>query len=50
MSVQRGIGPPGSSDVDRLVESQVLRELPDTYPKSYDAPEVYAFSYEEIEG
>jgi Fic family protein len=41
--------PTAKADIDRLVDSNILRELPDTYPKTYFAPEVFAVSYDEIE-
>ncbi len=41
--------PTAKADVERLVESEILQELPDTYPKTYYAPEVFVVSYDEIE-
>jgi hypothetical protein len=41
--------PTAKSDIERLVGLNLLRELPDTYPKTYFAPEVFSVSYDEIE-
>lgn len=41
--------PTAKTDVERLVESNILQELPDTYPKTYFAPEVFSVSYDAIE-
>lgn len=41
--------PTAKADVERLVDSKILQELQDTYPKTYFAPEVFAVSYDEIE-
>ena len=41
--------PTAKADIDRLVDLNILRELPDTYPKTYYAPEVFEISYDEIE-
>jgi Fic family protein len=40
--------PTAKSDVDRLVQTGILRELPDIWPKTLYAPEVYAVAYEEL--
>lgn len=41
--------PTAKADVERLVDASILRALPDTYPKTYCAPELFAVSYDEIE-
>ncbi len=41
--------PTAKADVDRLVAADILQELPNTYPKTYYAPEVFRVSYEKME-
>ncbi len=41
--------PTARADVDRLVETGILQELPDIYPKTYYAPEVFAVGYDETD-
>lgn len=41
--------PTAKADIDRLVEANILQELPGAYPKTYFAPEVFAVSYDKIE-
>lgn len=37
------------TDVEKLVEARILAELPDQYPKTYYAPEIFAIAYEGLE-
>jgi hypothetical protein len=40
--------PTAKSDIERLVQAGVLRELPNVTPKTFYAPEVFAVSYGEL--
>ena len=42
--------PTARSDVDRLVEADILSELPDITPITFHAPEVFRVAYEDFEG
>lgn len=42
--------PTARSDLDRLVEAGVLRELRDTSPKTFYAPEVFSVAYGDLDG
>lgn len=37
------------SDIDKLVRAGILAELPDQYPKTYYAPEIFAIAYEGLD-
>lgn len=37
------------SDIEKLVKAGVLTELPDQYPKTYYAPEIFSIAYEGLE-
>lgn len=41
--------PTAKSDLEKLVEARILAELPDQYPKTYYAPEIFAIAYEGLE-
>jgi len=41
--------PTAKSDVERLVEVGVLKELDGVFPKTYYAPEIYNVAYEAME-
>ncbi len=40
--------PTAKSDVDRLIQADILHELPDVWPKTLYAPEVFSIAYEEL--
>jgi len=40
--------PTASADIHRLVKVGILKELPDTYPKTYFAPEVMNIAYQDV--
>lgn len=40
--------PTAKSDVDRLVEAGILKELPQVTPKTFYAPEVFNVAYEKM--
>jgi Fic family protein len=41
--------PTAKADVDRLVQAQILKELPEAYPKTYYAPAVFNVAYEKLD-
>jgi len=41
--------PTAKADIERLVSTGILQELPNIYPKTYYAPEVYQVAYEKME-
>lgn len=42
--------PTAKSDLDRLVQAGVVRELPDVFPKTFYAPEIFRVAYGEMSG
>ena len=41
--------PTAKADIERLVDAGILEALPNIYPKTYYAPEVYRVAYEKME-
>lgn len=41
--------PTAKADVERLVNAGILQELPNVYPKTYYAPEVFSIAYEKLD-
>jgi len=41
--------PTAKSDVERLENAGILREVPNVYPKTYYAPEVFSIAYEKLD-
>ena len=41
--------PTAKSDVDRLAQAKILKELPKVSPKTFYAPEVYEVAYDDLD-
>lgn len=41
--------PTAQKDVEKLIQAGILAELPDAYPKTYYAPEIFAIAYEGLD-